>query len=88
VNLRDDFLSIWNFHRRLPTFRDTAATQSSLVLANLPAMLQMPDFHFSIDFLIKSSENSPDTWLLIRNLEKEVSLMDKRGAHTKVFWLS
>ena len=44
-----------------PLFKDVAAFVSSLVCANLPAMLQMPDFHFChINYLLKDGENIRD----------------------------
>ena len=61
-----------------PLFKGIAATLSCLVLANLPAMLQMPDFHF-LNFFVKDGESSPSTWFLIRNVESEATELEESG---------
>ena len=59
-----------------------AAFLSCLVLANLPVMMQMPDFHF-LNFLIRAGENSSSSWFRIRNVEKEVEELEGSGLWMK-----
>ena len=59
-------------------FKDVAAFLSSLVCANLPAMLQMPDLHF-INYLLKDGENSEHAWVNIRDGEKDSRELEKEG---------
>ena len=61
-----------------PLFKGIAATLSCLVLANLPAMLQMPDFHF-LNFFVKDGESSPSTWFLICTVEPEATELEESG---------
>ena len=51
---------------------------SSLVVANLPAFLQMPDFHFMQSFL-KDSESSENAWINIHHLEKDCDELETQG---------
>ena len=61
-----------------PLLPDACAVMSSLVVANLPAFLQVPDFHFTQSF-IKDSENSENAWINIRHLEKDCDELETQG---------
>ena len=58
-----------------PLLKGVSACMCSLVLANLLRLMQMPDFDFP-KFFLKDGENSPPTWLFIRDIETVCSKLE------------
>ena len=65
-----------------PLFKEVSAFLSCIVCANLPATLQMPDFHV-VNSLLKDGENSQNAWVIIRDVEAAARDLEENGLMLK-----